>query len=78
MIYVYQLPDKLSDGYCFGGGRPISFLNVDWFNDHPEMTLGDVQGWVRQKSYFTQSPLGTQFLILCKTRPGLTSVIAHG
>jgi hypothetical protein len=32
MIYVYRLPVKLSDGYCFGGGNPITFTNVDWFN----------------------------------------------
>lgn len=78
MIYVYQLPAKLSDGYCFGGGRPISFLNVDWFNDYPDMTLGDLQDWVKQKTYFTSSLPGTKFLILCTSRPGLTSVIGQG
>lgn len=77
MIYVYQLPPKLSDGYCFGGGRPISFLNVDWFDGHPEMTLGDLQDWVKQKTYFTSSLPGTQFLTISPSRPGLTSLMVR-
>jgi len=77
MIYVYQLPPKLSNGYCFGGGQPISFLNVDWFNSHPDMTLGDLQGWVKQKTYFTSSLPGTQFLTISPSRPGLTSLMVR-
>ena len=75
MIYVYQLPKRLSDGFCFSGGRPITFLNVDWFDGPLEMTLGDVQEWVKTKNYFTAAPPGTAFLILSQIRPGLTSVV---
>lgn len=31
-IHVYRLPRQLSDGYCFGRGNEVSFLNVDWFD----------------------------------------------
>lgn len=30
-IRVYLMPGELTDGYCFNGGVPIMFLNVDWF-----------------------------------------------
>lgn len=30
-VRVYELPTKLTDGFCHGGGRPIAFVNVDWF-----------------------------------------------
>ena len=59
MIYVYKLPepDKLADGYAFGGGKQIPFLNVDWRNSIEE--LPDMQGFtqddetrdIAQKSY---------------------------
>lgn len=55
MIYVYQLPDKLSDGYCFGAGRPITFTNVDWFEgggyDH-EPTKDDLISFIQKKRYY--------------------------
>jgi hypothetical protein len=35
MVYIYKMPAKPSDGYCFGGGKPITFTNVDWFNTPP-------------------------------------------
>jgi len=37
MIYVYKLPEKLANGYCYGGSVPITFENVDWMNSPSEM-----------------------------------------
>lgn len=75
MTYIYQLPSKLSDGYCFGGGRPIPFLNVDWFEVPYQVTTADIEQEVRHKGYFTAAPAGTAFLILSPLRPGVTSVV---
>ena len=73
MIYVYRLPPKLSDGYCFGGGRPITFVHVDWM-DTPQsgMTLDEVKDWIRQKNYFTASPPEARFLVYCPDDPTFT------
>ena len=51
MVFVYQLPPKMSDGFCFGGGRPITFQNVDWFNGFDGMTRDDLETEVRGKKY---------------------------
>ena len=51
MIYVYRLPFQLAQGYCFHGGNPITFQNVDWFNDDHSMTNAELKKLIRGKSY---------------------------
>ena len=29
---VFRLPSNYPRGYCFGGGKPVEFQLVDWFN----------------------------------------------
>ena len=29
---VFELPNKFPNTYCFGGGVPVGFKMVDWFN----------------------------------------------
>ncbi len=29
---VFELPEQYPNGFCFGGGRPVNFQMVDWFN----------------------------------------------
>jgi hypothetical protein len=73
MLYVYLLPAKLANGYCFGGGRPISFLNVDWMNTPPEqMTREQVEAFIRVKDYVKRAQANDQFLVLCTDRPDCT------
>ena len=73
MIHVYQLPVSRSNGYCFGGAVPISFGNVDWFDVPPDdFCRAHLESWLRQKSYFTNAAVGTEFLVLAKGRPDLT------
>lgn len=54
-VRVYRLPARLTDGYCFGRGVPITFTNVDWF----EMSLADgrpaLEEFIRSKRYFDPS-----------------------
>ena len=73
MMHVYKIPEKRSAGYCFNGGNPIEFLNVDWVSS-PEVdtTVEDIRGFFEQKLWFTKTPLGTRFLVLCDARPELT------
>lgn len=61
MIYVYELPAKLSNGFAFGAGVPITFKNVDWFNGHDSMTRIDIEKFIRGKRYFKD---GLKFLVL--------------
>jgi len=32
---VFELPENYPSGYCFGGGFPVEFKMVDWFNPIP-------------------------------------------
>jgi hypothetical protein len=32
---VFELPDHYPEGFCFGGGKPVQMLMVDWFNPWP-------------------------------------------
>jgi hypothetical protein len=61
LIKVYRLPDKLTDGFAFNGGVPITFTNVDWFNGYKGMTQSDLEKHVREKRYFKE---GGKFLVL--------------
>lgn len=61
MVFVYLLPEKLSDGFCFSGGRPITFTNVDWFNGVDGMTREMLEKEVRKKYYAIP---GSNFLVM--------------
>lgn len=37
MIYIYKLPETLSNGFCGTQGHPITMTNVDWFNSPSEV-----------------------------------------
>lgn len=51
-VRVYLLPAKLTGGYCFGAGVPITFLNVDWFEAPLSFTQIDLVKWIETKSYY--------------------------
>ena len=39
---VFEIPNEYPEGYCFGGGTPVIFNMVDWFNPIPSpMMLPD-------------------------------------
>ncbi|MCV9940885.1 hypothetical protein OIU35_31430 [Boseaceae bacterium BT-24-1] len=50
-VRVYEMPDKLTNGYCFGGGVPITFMNVDWF-EHPIGDRTDLETFIKSKRYY--------------------------
>ena len=33
---VFELPNMYPQGFCFQGGKPVSFEMVDWFNPIPD------------------------------------------
>ncbi|RVC58716.1 MAG: hypothetical protein EOS81_05460 [Mesorhizobium sp.] len=70
-LRVYRLPAKLTNGYCFGGGVPITFLNVDWFEAPVEEGRDALTTFIKGKQYFTPD---VRFLVLADD-PALTFVI---
>lgn len=50
-FHVYRLPDKRSDGYCFNGGNPIPFINVDWFGGGLITKREQLIEFISQKQY---------------------------
>ena len=72
-IRVYRLPTKLTNGFCFGGGQPIEFLNVDWFQipEHVQVTRDELEKMIKAKVYWDPH---ARFLVL-DSRPGETFVI---
>ena len=32
---VFEIPESYPEGYLFGGGKPVNFLMIDWFNPVP-------------------------------------------
>jgi hypothetical protein len=68
LIRVYRLPEKLTNGFCFGGGTPIPFINVDWFNAEPPADMGiatptrdELTAFIKSKVYWDPS---ARFLVL--------------
>ena len=69
---VYELPEKLTDGFCFNGGKSITFKNVDWFDGPPpemmsmmgnlKLTRNDVIRQIKEKRYYNPSK---KYLVLC-------------
>lgn len=71
---VYRLPPKLTNGFCFGGGKPITFQNVDWFDVPPDYATRErIEKHVRSKNYFAADAV---FLVLCDD-PRLTFTIGE-
>jgi hypothetical protein len=50
-VRVYRLPEKLTAGYCFGGGVPITFTNVDWFECPADEDRDALVEFIRSKQY---------------------------
>jgi hypothetical protein len=40
-LRVFCLPKEFPTAYCFGGGHPVIFQNVDWFNAFPQEDFWD-------------------------------------
>lgn len=70
-IHVYRMPDKLSDGYCFGTGRTIIFVNVDWFDAVIAQGQAPLIQFIKTKRYFDPR---ARFLIIADD-PTLTFTI---
>lgn len=60
---VFELPDEYPRGFLFGGGKPVWFLMVDWFNPIPQNDLYEgknkpwseyvpmLTSWLNEKNY---------------------------
>ena len=67
---IFQLPDSYPRDYCFGGGIPVTFNMVDWFNPvSPEMMEAFdlekhrklIKEFIRGKTYYK---LGVKYIAI--------------
>lgn len=70
-VRVYRLPEKLTDGYCFGRDVPIVFANVDWFEAPIAEGRAQLEAFIRGKRYFAAN---ARYLVLAD-HPDLTFTI---
>jgi len=69
---IFRMPDVFPSGFCFGGGLPVTFTMVDWFEPVPlqsreaEMREEDIKymliAFLQPKQYVQP---GYTFLVLC-------------
>jgi hypothetical protein len=51
-LHVFQLPDSLAEGYCFGGGVDVVFYNVDFFDVPWNIPREELIAFIKDKKYF--------------------------
>ncbi|SDD93405.1 hypothetical protein SAMN05216337_101782 [Bradyrhizobium brasilense] len=54
-VRIYRMPERLIEGYCFGGGVPITFTNVDWFEAIIAEGRAPLVAFIRGKTYYSPS-----------------------
>ena len=67
---VFKLPENYPSQFCFGGGIPVEFKMVDWFNpvrrDKDEISLEELQEnlipFLKDKNYIEEKAI---YLVLC-------------
>lgn len=60
-VRVYRLPERLIEGYCFGGGNSITMVNVDWFEAPISEGKGPLVEFIKSKMYYKP---GFRYLVL--------------
>lgn len=66
LIRVFKIPEP-TPGYCFDGGKPATFTEVDWFRDDPTglrkspLSEAEITEFIKRKSYFDPN---AAFLVL--------------
>lgn len=71
LIRVLEIPD-LTAGYLFSGGKPATFIQVDWFRDDGCPLDGsndrraDLTAFIKGKRYFRE---GNSYLVLHPIHP---------
>ena len=70
-VRVYRCPQRLTDGYCFGAGVPITFTNVDWFEASILGGRPELEAFIKTKRYFDPT---ARFMVL-GDHPNLTFTI---
>ena len=64
-LHVYRLPEELNNGFAFGGGNEIAFLNVDFFDAPWSITRDDLVEFIKGKRYYDPR---ARFLVLASSR----------
>ena len=61
-IAVYEIPNPMVKGYCFGTGVSIVFQNVDWFTAPIEEKEETIK-FIKTKKYYNPSK---RYLVLSR------------
>lgn len=59
---VFELPDEFPTGFCFGGGYPVTFKMIDWFNPIPSEKLDKNVKWEDYISGIKEFMLEKQYI----------------
>jgi hypothetical protein len=73
-IAVYQMPHKITNGYCTPHAVPITFANVDWFTVGEEQTREEIVTFIKKKPYYSSR---FRYLVIGET-PEWTFTIEKG
>lgn len=61
-VHVYKLPKLLNNGFTFSGnGKPIEFLNVDFFDVSWDIPREELEEFIKAKRYYVS---GARYLVL--------------
>lgn len=66
LIRVFEIPDVSATSFLFSGGKPASFLQVDWFRDECGMMATEegrkqIETFIKGKVYYNP---GAAYLVL--------------
>lgn len=74
-VAVYEIPERMTNGYCFHGGVPVVFTNLDWFECPVTTTRDEFMKQIKQRRY-AQSRPHARLLVLCRSgNPDFTFTI---
>jgi len=70
MVLVFRLPEQVPSDFCFGGGWPVNFQLIDWFEGrYPgakvPVHINEIRQEVRLKRYYKPGQN-----LLCMRRDG--------
>jgi len=72
MVYVYEVPEKLTNGFCGKGPNLVPFPNVDFFYEsEPPADRVMLAAFIRSKRYVNRL---ARYLVL-STIPGMSFIL---
>lgn len=57
-IRIFKIPEHFPGSFCFGGGRPVNFEMIDWFEPYPAYSISMSDVNPKEDPYGGLIPLG--------------------